>query len=397
MRVALIAPPSPFLMDQGVHGPLGLWHLGAALKRVGHHVTYCDMGLGDALPDAEVWCLTGTTPQRDMMASVAEVAHGRGIPLIIGGPHASSEPEDALCMGGTVVVGEGEEELPRLLEGPLPQLAIVKAPRIRNLDAVPWPDRSQARRYHYTLKDKAGVEHECTTAITSRGCPHKCAFCSTGVWQRKYTARSAENVLGEVAEIRDRWGYDAIHFYDDSLALDARRLKAICDGMQGIVWRCFVRSDQMTPERLQDMARAGCVEVGIGVESGSERILRNIHKGETAAKQAEAIGWAHEAGIRVKAFVIVGLPGEDWYSIDETARFVEKTKPDDVDFTVLQVFPGSDIAADPDGYGVTVSHTGGWFKGKPGQYEVNHRTEALTGEQLRAARDYLEARYKRWA
>ena len=85
MRVALIQPSSPFLIDQGVHGPLGLWYLGAALKRAGHEVVYCDRGLGDALPDdCDVWCVTGTTPQRDDMARVIRAAGST--PVIACGP-----------------------------------------------------------------------------------------------------------------------------------------------------------------------------------------------------------------------------------------------------------------------------------------------------------------------
>lgn len=406
MRVALIAPPSPFLIDQDVHPPLGLWQLGAVLKQAGHEPVYCDRGLGDPLPDADVWCLTGTTPQRDDMQDLAETAEYRGVPLIIGGPHATCDPEDCLLMGGTVVVGEGEHVLVELLHpgmhdgttktADVDERGIFYATRIKDLDALPFPDRSQARRYHYTIEDKHGAKHEATTAITSRGCPHKCAFCSAGTWGHKYTARSAASILDEMRAVREL-GYRAVHFYDDSLALEPKRLRAICDGMDGMIWRCFVRADQVTLERLETMARAGCVEIGLGVESGSQKILDAIHKGETVAQQACAIAAAHRAGVRVKAFVIVGLPGETWQTIDETAGFLDRTHPDDVDFAVLQVYPGSAIANNPDAYDVQTEGQASWYKGKPGEYAVNHRTAALSADDLRIARDYLEARFKGWA
>ncbi len=396
MRVGLICPPSTFLRDQAVHGPLGLWSLGAALREAGHEPVYCDLGLGDPLPkDCSVWCLTGTTPQRANMQMVADAAT---VPLVIGGPHASSAPDDALKLGGTVIVGEGDQVLPELLAGPIPHHAIIHAARIKDLDALPYPDRSQARRYHYTLKDRGGLAHDCATAITSRGCPHRCAFCSAGVWERRYTARSAAHVLGEMAELRDVHGYEAVHFYDDSLALDKRRLKGICDGMRrlGMIWRCFVRADQVDPATLGMMAEAGCVEIGMGVESGSDAVLDAIQKDETSAEQATAIHWAHVAGIRVKTFIIVGLPGETWETLEETEQFIARTQPDDVDITVLQVYPGAPIYERPERYDVTVETAGGWYKGKPGEYHVGHRTAALSADDLRIARDYLEARFKRW-
>ncbi|MCK9357101.1 MAG: B12-binding domain-containing radical SAM protein [Dehalococcoidia bacterium] len=392
MRVALIQPESPFLLDQAVHGPLGLWYLGAALRRAGHEPVYCDMGLGDALPDdCDVWCVTGTTPQRDCMEHVIRAAGST--PVIVGGPHASADPVDVLAMGDvTVVRGEGERVLPDLLTGPLPGAAIVNADRIRDLDALPFPDRSQAGRYHYQLRDRHGVEHAAATAITSRGCPHGCTFCSGGVWRRKYTARSAGNVIAEMWALRDR--YTAVHFYDDSLAIDRKRLRVLCDGLREteLVWRCFVRADQVDAGTLRHMAGSGCVEIGLGVESGAQSVLDAIHKGETVQQQAACIQQAHDAGIRVKAFLIVGLPGESAYTIAQTEAFLKATRPDDIDVSVLQLYPGAPLYDLP--LGLTVEGAGGWYKGKPGEYTCAHSTEWLRADEICDARDYLEAAYK---
>jgi len=395
VKVALIHPASPFLVDQAVHPPLGLWYLGAALKEAGHEVTYVDRGLDDTLPtDADLWGLTGTTAQLEDMAAVLKDATA---PVIAGGPHATLDPDGILALGATAVVcGEGERLFPALLADGLPEPgAIAHAARITDLDALPLPDRSQAGRYHYAITDRQGVARRATTAITSRGCPHRCAFCSHGLWQRRYTARGAASVIAEARAIRDM-GFEAVHFYDDSLAIDRRRLFAICEGLRhlGIVWRAFVRADQMTSGRLAAMARSGCVEVGMGVESGSNAVLAAIHKDETAEQMAQTIGWAHRVGIRVKAFLIVGLPGESWATIDETAAFLAQTRPDDLDVTVLQLMPGSPLHEAPAAYGLTPMGAATWYKGRRGEYEAHHRTAAMTPGELLAARDYLEARFK---
>jgi len=391
VRVALIQPSSPFLLDAGVHGPLGLWYLDAALKEAGHDIVYCDRGLGDALPDADVWCLTGTTPQADDMRTVIRAA---GItPVIVCGPHASAAPDDVLAMGDvTVVRGEGEYVLPDLLAKPVPGAAIVNAERISDLDGLPFPDRSQAERYHYTLRDRAGVERRCATAITSRGCPHRCAFCSHAVWGHNYTARSAQNVIREMCQIRDR--FPAVHFYDDSLAIDRARLRVLCDGMRDLemAWRCFVRADQVDAGTLKLMGASGCAEIGLGVESGSNEVLRRIRKGETVERQAEAIRWAHDAGMRVKAFLIVGLPGETADTLAETERFIQQAQPDDIDVSVLQVYPGAPLYDRPDG--ITVEGPSTWYKGRPGEYTCAHRTDALSAADICAARERLELAYK---
>jgi hypothetical protein len=136
---------------------------------------------------------------------------------------------------------------------------------ITDLDALANPDRTEARRYHYAITDRRGVAREATTAITSRGCPHGCAFCSHGLWQRRYIARSAAHVVAEAQDLRDL-GYDAVHYYDDSLAIQPERLRAICEGLGalGMTWRAFVRADQMTLAVALAMAHGGCVEIGLG-------------------------------------------------------------------------------------------------------------------------------------
>ena len=132
----------------------------------------------------------------------------------------------------------------------------------------------------------------------------------------------------------------------------------------------------------------------MGVESGSNAVLEAIDKGESVEQMAQAIRWARRVGIRVKAFLIVGLPGETWQTVDETAAFLEQTRPDDVDVTVLQLMPGSPIAEAPAAYGLTPEGGATWYKGRRGEYEAHHRTAGMMAGELLAARDYLEARFK---
>lgn len=398
MNIALVNPPSSFLIDQAVHPPLGLWYLGAVLKRSGYNVQYADMGLGDSLPkDADVYGVTGTTPQLSHVKSVIGEIKTRGKPVVAGGPHATVLPASMIVAGATAVVqGEGEEALLRVLEIPdLKAVVNITARRIVDLDALPFPDRSQCRRYRYWITDRVGRKHEATTIISSRGCPNRCAFCSHAVWGKLYRERSADNVLAELRELKSL-GYDAVHFFDDSLCINKRRLKALCEGIKrlGMWWRCFVRADQVTPEILEAMSEAGCVEVGLGVESGSQKVLAAINKGETVAQQQEAIGWAQKAGIRVKAFLIVGLPGEDWESIDSTQRLLQSSCPDDIDVSVLQLMPGSPLYENPQAFGLTVTDGPMWYKGRKGEYVCNHRTQRLSSDDLLVARDYLESRFK---
>lgn len=392
MKICLIEPASPFLVNQDMMGPLGLWYLGAVLKEAGHEVVYCDLGLGDQIPTADVYGVGGKSPQRDQITVLpkALLSINPKASVIAGGPHFTLHPEEALASGyHAVVQGEGENLLANFLCTPS-SFASVRAERIKDLDALSFPDRSQARRYHYTIDGKRA-----TTAITTRGCPYSCAFCCTSVWGRTYVERSAPNVYLELRSLRDQ-GWDAVMFFDDTLAVNRKRLGEMCSLIAplGLAWRCLIRADHVRADMAQAMYQAGCVEVGLGVESGSNRILSNIHKGESIGRIEEAIKIARESGIRVKAFFIIGLPGENRESLEETERFIERTRPDDVDFSILSVFDGSPLAAAPDKYDLCILEKGRWYKGQPGKYTSPVATSALSAEDIVAARDYLEARFK---
>jgi len=168
----------------------------------------------------------------------------------------------------------------------------------------------------------------------------------------------------------------------------------LCDGMRDLemAWRCFVRADQVDAGTLKLMGASGCAEIGLGVESGSNEVLRRIRKGETVERQADAIRWAHDAGVRVKAFLIVGLPGETPETLAETERFIQQAQPDDIDVSVLQVYPGAPLYDRPDG--ITVEGPSAWYKGRPGEYTCAHRTDALSAADICAARERLELAYK---
>ena len=105
----------------------------------------------------------------------------------------------------------------------------------------------------------------------------------------------------------------------------------------------------------------------------------------------------HDVGIRAKAFLIVGLPGETERTVVETIGWVEEAKPYDVDVSIFQPLPGSPIFSNPEDWGVMFSYNGnlGWYKGMPGLYGTTCRTEGLTSDEIVAWRDLLEVKFKK--
>lgn len=366
---------SPFLTDDGIMPPLGLFYLISVLKRAGIDSQIIDLGLGEMIPDGPIF-ITGTTPQHNEMLKVKRNY------TVIGGPHASINYEKLSKQFELVVVGEGEEIIEKIVKE-MPT-GIIYAPRIKNLDNLPFPDRTTAHKYNWKINGK-----KATTLVTSRGCTGKCSFCCKAVMNKGIYLRSVQNIIDELVVIK-HFGFEAVMFYDDSIAINKERLINLCKSIERLdfVWRCFVRSDQVSEELFQRMAEAGCYEVLIGIESGSNRILKNICKNETVEQHKNAVKWAKMAGIKVKALMIAGLPGENWESIEESKNFIKEAKPDSLDVTILSVYPGCDIHANPKNYDIQFTDPT-WYKGRQGEYQSTVRTSFMTEKEIVEARNAL--------
>jgi len=385
MEVCLIRCPSPFLIDDKVFPPLGIMAVGTGLKAQGHKVLITDdiptgfnyYGVGPSTPEY---------PNAKRILQIIKQDNPRA-KVIIGGPHATLKTDECLKDGFDRVV-RGDGETANILVGG-PVVVGVERP----LDDYPIIDRSlvDIKSYRYFLKDELT-----TTVVTSRGCPYKCAFCCKNYVSVRL--RSADSVIAEIRNLHDDFGYTALMFFDDIFILDRQRVEAICRVLKelGIIWRCFVRADLVVKHGrslLQTMADAGCVEVGMGIESGSDKILSIINKGETVKTIKAAIKMLHEENIRVKGFFIIGLPGETRDTLDETQRFVEEMYLDDKDFTIFQPYAGTPIWNHRESFDIqwdNLTYDNMFYKGKPGEYKSFVWTSELSQEDIVKARDVLQ-------
>jgi len=184
------------------------------------------------------------------------------------------------------------------------------------LDELPEPDREALRLERFAPEVRGDV-------LSSRGCGHRCGFCSCAPLFRRYRTHSPQRVVGEVAGLA-RSGVDRIHFIDDSLTADAARLEGILEGLAAlsgpVQWSCSSRVDTVTPGLLQKMAAGGCRKVFFGVESLNPAALAAVGKATEPRRSLEAMTWTQEAGMVAKVGVIVGLPGETPESMRRTVR-----------------------------------------------------------------------------
>jgi radical SAM superfamily enzyme YgiQ (UPF0313 family) len=398
MTICLVRCPSPFLIDERAFPPLGLMAVGAGLKRDGHDVVVYDGDLDYVPLDYECYGFGPTSPEYpaavDCLRKIKTINPQARV--VIGGPHATLVPYDPYCSDfDCVVVGDGEKVATEAFFG---NEQVIHADSLP-LDEYPIADRSlvDVRGYNFRLHDRPA-----TTVMGSRGCPWKCAFCCKN--QSKTRLNSAERLIEEIGMLHDEYGYKAIAFPEDIFILNRKRTEKVCEFLKskGIIWRCLVRADLVIKygyEFLDMMVDCGCVGVGMGVESGSDTILRNINKAETVSQMREAIAMVRNRGIFIKAFFIVGLPGENEETLAETEEFLREANFDDIDAKIFQPYPGSPIYENKQDYDIDWDSTPleyTFYKGRPGEYWGNLRTSALSSERIVEAWKHLDETYKDW-
>jgi len=214
-----------------------------------------------------------------------------------------------------------------------------------DLDSLPWPARHLVPhdRYRYVFQTR----HRFTTMISSRGCPFRCSFCDKTISGSAWRARSADDVVGELEEVRGRYDIGSVCIFDDNFTLRRRRVEAICEEILrrglDIDWKCEARVDGITQELAKLMARAGCRTVAFGLESGNQDSLDFLKKDQDLDTARRAIKACREANIETVGYALVGIPGETPGSSLETLRFVRDTGLDFIQFSTLSPFDGTEL------------------------------------------------------
>ncbi len=234
-----------------------------------------------------------------------------------------------------------------------------------------------------------------TTIITSRGCPFACAFCVDGN-NKKLRLANVGRVRKEIDEIY-KLGYQSLMFFDDIFTMKKDRLADIALYMlsRDIIYRCFTHVNFVNKDMCQTLEQTGCKEVGIGIESGNDRVLKKIGKGFNSEKALNATKMLKRYGIRTKVFLMLGLPGESYESIGDTKEWLMKAEPDDFDISLYQPFPDTRIWDDKSKYELEWDKgIPKFYKGKAGEYESTVHTPYLTTKQLIQERDQIEEDFK---
>ena len=360
--------------------PLGLAYIAAAALQDGHEVEIIDAPVQNFTSEMiqkkiinEKIELVGFTMLTPMYNNVKRIVGDikQNCPetiIVIGGAHASALPEETISdiKNDIVCIGEGENtfrEIAKAIEEKkdLTQIKgicfrqnnqiIRTAPRPfeKSLDVFPPPARHLLPMDKYFLTatrvKKSGY---CGTVIVARGCPFGCSYCSHP-FGRTFRAHSPERIVNEINELIEKYGAVQINLEADTLTINKDFIMSLCDKMiennihKKIKWTCESRIDTLSEEMLVKMKEAGCWQISIGVESGVDRLLKIINKGETKKEIEEKVKIIHKVGISIRAFFMLGLPSETREDSFETIKFAQKLNPDWAQFTITIPYPGTPL------------------------------------------------------
>ena len=354
----------------GCYPPLGLAYVAASLREAGHEPVVLDaeaMGWGSAEAAARIpadagWIgFTSTTTAWPVVREAAAEVRRRfpDTPMIVGGPQVTAFPEETLAASvfDAGVMGDGERTAVAICErlaagrdlAGLPGCvarsngsirAALPIPWVEDLDSLPLPalDLLPMDRYRSVLVDEPFV-----TMIASRGCPYRCDFCSQIYDGDALRPRSPEAVVDEMARAVDRFGAREIVLFDETFGARRKAALRVCElirerGLR-VRWNARTRIDLVDRELLAAMRAAGCHTLHLGIESGTDRVLKLMNKRITTAQVRDAVRLARDLGFRTHGYFMIGYPGETRAEIDATLRFSRGLGLDWASYTITLPHP----------------------------------------------------------
>lgn len=305
------------------------------------------------------------TRMRDVAYHILETSRKAGATVLVNGSDASDHALDYLQKGfRCVLLGEAEwtllEAVVHLLKGDdnavknvaglayLHQGEVVKTEQrglMRNLDHLPFPSRDLIDTDQYRSAWEAAHGYFSLNIVASRGCPYRCNWCAKPIYGDSFSVRSAALVAEEMRRLKYDFGADHLWFADDIFGLRPKWVRELASEVQrldaAIPFKMQSRVDLMSPDNVSALRRAGCAEVWMGAESGSQKILDAMDKGTRVDQIAKARENLRREGIRACYFLQFGYPGETWHDIQSTIKLVRDTRPDDIGVSVSYPLPGT--------------------------------------------------------
>lgn len=428
-KILLIAPPFYRLLGSHFNGlHLGIAYIAAVLKQYGHdakvyNADYLDSSGYASLREIfenfptyktilsdlshPIWIeikdkisafnpdiigITMFTANYKAAKNIAKISKALdpGVRIIVGGPHPSLNCVEVLENKefDFAIRGEGEFSFLELIEGKKAEdikglsyknngkiIHNEDRPYIANLDILPFPNRD-------SFLNGTG-DMEIGFVLTGRGCPYSCSYCASPViWQRRTRFRSVSNVLEELECLKNKYDLPLVHFVDDTFTLNKRRTKEICKQIinrnLSLKWVCEARVDTLDEELISLMAKAGCSKIKIGVESGSDRILKMVKKGFAKNKVKQTVKLIKKYQIPLSVYLMAGFPGETNEDLRQTIELATELDADYYSLSIFTPYYGTQIWKE-------MEESGKKFEKDHWEYFFHQSQEMIINDQLSPA------------
>jgi len=360
-KIALINPGKK--KDFSISAPFNLGFLAAFLKKNNIQVEIIDELAGQNAEDLisksnfSYIGITGTTPVIYDAYKLAEfIKKNTNSKIILGGIHSSAMAEEALKYADIVVKNEGENALLNIIQNNISQ-GIIEGDYIKNIDeipSIPWDlididfylnSRIRLPNTHLSF---APENERVASLVTARGCVNSCIFCYN-CW-KKYPVRfnSVKRIIHEIDYFIENFKIKYFYFADDDFFMNKKRILDFCDFLiknnYKLKWSCQSSVKSADIKILQKAKESGCVQIGFGFESGSDRILKLLKGDKFSIKENyDAISNCNKIGIDVLGCFIIGTPGETIEDIKKTAEFIIINKINQLGLFMATPFPGTKL------------------------------------------------------
>jgi anaerobic magnesium-protoporphyrin IX monomethyl ester cyclase len=305
------------------------------------------------------------TRMRELAWQLAHEAQQAGAIVLAHGSDATDQAEAYLRNGVNFVLrGEAEQTLAELCSAILsgrpyldisglvyldsagnPVQSIHRTPKNASWSNLPKPARELIDLEPYRQAWTSAHGHFSANVVASRGCPYRCNWCAKPISGDKFQIRPARSVAAEIRELKELYGAQHIWFGDDVFALNHHWVQEFANEIEAM--RCALpfkiqsRADLMTHATVAGLKRAGCAEIWMGVESGSQKVLNAMDKGLRVSDVVTARSRLADENIRACYFLQFGYPGETWEDIQQTIALVRNTRPDDIGISFSYPLPGT--------------------------------------------------------
>jgi len=393
VNLYLIAPSSKRAREsakatgEGLFPPLNLMQVAGATP-AGVDISICDASLEEISYDrkADLVGVTANTSQAPAAYEVADEFRARGVPVVMGGMHASAVPEEALGHVDAVVVGEAEGIWSKVVADAHAgeMRGIYRNEEFPSLEGLPWPRRDLIDHSIYLTGP---------TMQATRGCPHNCEFCSVSAFfGRRQRLRPVEDVVSEMESI----DAERVILVDDNIMGRPSYAAELFDRLADLKkkWLSQASTTMLkNVDLIKQAGRAGCEALFVGLESIIPENLKEMGKSfNLVDKYRKLVDVLHEHGISVVGSFMFGLDHDDESVFEKTAEFADKAQIDFGQFSILTPLPGTALYR-------RLEAEGRIFERDWAKYDGNHvtfRPRSMSPERLEVGLRWIYDHFYSW-